>query len=132
MQKDPLIGDKNIFEGKWNWKYTVHTWDQCDPDVNFEEYIYPSDVGKTYAVEFVEKGKIHFYEGGQLKIKNRIIFDKFIETSPDVFYFSIKLNNKEDDRLSGTYYGDSISTFSYPKYIYDRVCEDYFSYFIRE
>ena len=131
-EKDKLQSDKSILIGKWNWIYTEHSlgWCASIPNVQFET-ITPLIDSKTYQVEFLERGKILFYENSEIIQKNRIVFEYFELLENGEYHFYIRLDDKHDQIIGGTVIGDSLR-IKYPYIETDPGCENYLNFFVRE
>jgi hypothetical protein len=134
-EKDKLINEYAVLKGKWVWIYTQHSYELCptiseDPDLLFET-ITPSTDPNTYAVEFLEKGKLWFYENDEVIQKDRIVFSYFEYLSNGEYHFYIRLDNKADEMIGGSLSGDTLR-FKYPYIEDDPNCENYLNFFVRE
>jgi len=130
-KKDELKGDKSILEGKWKWIYTTGNKT-------------PASEGKNYSVEFLKCGKIIFYENGEEKEKQRIVFASYdpLEHPLEIpgWYFEIYLNNKGSKSIQGSIYDRTYDTlklrgdYGYPfSGWYDQGgYQQYINYFVRE
>lgn len=135
-KKDRLKDEKSLLIGKWEWQRTVREFNLCNPPIYYE-VLSPDSENKTYGLEFEKKGKVYYLENNQIVQAYRLVFANFIlvdNFSPTVYSFSIKLDNEDDNRLSGLVYesGDSLSVTQFP-FISDNegLCEVFKSTFFK-
>lgn len=129
-KKDKLSGDGGSLIGKWNWVHTEHISGWCI-DSPIYQTIYPSDTTITFTLEFIEKGKITYFENGNLVLTDRIVFEYFESDGQGGYFFYIKLDNKDDKILEGSISADTLRV-NYPLVETDPDCENYLNFFVRE
>lgn len=135
-KKDKLKDEKSIFIGKWNWKYSVYYYDQCNPPTQ-SKVLTPATENKTASIEFLKKGYVIF-NGTD---KKRIVFENWLYKnvgSGQKYSFDIKLDNKKDQWLGGFIGGDTlILEGEYKGEAFDNSscsdgCCNYTNYYIRQ
>ena len=139
-KKDKLEGDKEIFIGKWEWVYTIHTDGICTGYPPSEETITPETVGINYSMEFLKKGIVKYYENSDFIDKDRIVFSQFngdsCNTWESYLRFSINLDNDSKSSkksFDGCITNDTIILIrGFPFSSYTEGCEIYRSYFIKQ
>lgn len=137
-KKDKLNNnDYSVLSGKWNWVYTIHSFDLCptnsylEPPALAMEIISPLTDPNSYDVEFLESGKLWFYENDKVVQKDRIVFSYFEQLSNEEYHFYIRLDNKIDEIIGGSLNGDTLR-IKYPYIEEDPNCENYLNFFVRE
>lgn len=141
-KKDKLKGDREILIGKWKWLYTDKYTNTCNPPDSYY-LLTPSTENINYSIEFIERGKVVYYENEKKTSKDRVVFHvfEFIDYVPwqGFYHFVIYGDNKNDDvkrYLSGYIKNDTLIIRSdgarWPHYITNTDCQDVYSYFIRE
>ena len=135
-KKDKLIGENEIFKGKWNWVLTIrYHYGDFTP---WQDTINSSSVSETYGMEFIEKGIMYWSKNNEQIERYRIVFnlwEKGVDGTGNIldFYeFSMSLKNEQD--FFGYLNTDTlIASVLFP---YDRVsgADNIFvaNYFIRE
>jgi len=130
-KKDRLKEDKSILIGTWNWVYTEHYYGWCDGE-SYYETLTPESESEKFSIEFLKNGIVKFYSGNEELIeKKRIVFDYFKTIVPDTIKYSIKLNNKSDELLSGGG-GDTFQKLNQYPFKGEYGCEDYDNYFVKQ
>lgn len=116
-KKHKLTGDqRSRLTGKWEW---YSTRERFLGNPGYSIFYTPITEGKTHELVFHDKGKVEYYENGNLIDCYRLVFvaeSNSLEFT-NGFYFSIYLNNKENKVLSLTVYGnnsDSLMTRQFP------------------
>ena len=138
-RKDKLKDEKQILEGKWKWIYSAEYVGGTPP--GFYNIIYPQDIGKTYSIEFLYKGKVKFYENNKELDCHRIIFTQWSENSfqANSWHFAVALDKKRSDESFSADIidasNDTLKIFNY--FPYDRdpnngIELNYSNYFVRE
>ncbi|MBK6524613.1 MAG: hypothetical protein IPG07_03095 [Crocinitomicaceae bacterium] len=128
-KKDRLSDEKAFLIGNWNWIYSDHDYGWCD-NQQLEETLTPLSEGKDYSVRFVEKGKIEFFEDGEIIEVCRIVFDFFEVNAQGEAFFIFYLNNDKARGMVGA--GNDTLNLKYP-YVEEILgCGDYDNYFTKE
>ena len=138
-RKDKLKDEKQILEGKWKWIYSTEREAGTPP--GYYNIIYPYDIGKTYSVEFLYKGKVKFYENNKELDCHRIIFTQWNKNPflANRWEFAVALDRKRSEEgFGGTIIDSSNDTLIIGNYFpYDRDPNNgieltYGNYFVRE
>lgn len=129
-QKDRLEDNKTILVGHWNWVHTEYSYGWCDYEPKYSTMT-PSNSSKNFAIKFLEKGMVQFFEGGLLIQKDRIVFEQFELLENGNYLFNIKLDDQFDRILGGSVNGDTM-TVNFPYIESDPNCENYLNFFVRE
>lgn len=120
-KKDKLTGLRSILVGEWEWVYSQKFTNYTTPPfASTEDTIFASDVSSTYALNFLEKGKVQFIENSTIQNEYRTIFSSFngaggcssLLNSP--YEFSIDLDNDEENVLNGCVNSDTLITHNFP------------------
>lgn len=102
-KKDKLEGDADILIGNWNWINTEQVTNTCGPDSlwNYSS-LDSSSSDNNFSVEFLRKGKVHYYNNGNIMWRERIVFESINSVVSDsyLFEFTIYLNNNKKRCLS--------------------------------
>jgi hypothetical protein len=133
-----LTGEKSILIGKWSWVYSIGTY--VDPGdghhINFN--VWPSDINKTFSMEFRDNGKYKFREGDDILYRGKAGFVSWESNdTTNMYCFNIYITN--DFSFYGYVYGDTIRTLAYMPPFYFPALEErdlislrYTSYFVKE
>lgn len=115
-KKHRLKNDKEVFEGKWEWVYSVESTSYNSPGQHYMDTIFPTgSIG--YSIVFKKSGKVSFFKNDQFVDKYRIVFSTFQEGSSQVplfpnngtlYDFRIKLDNKDENSIWGYISTDSL------------------------
>lgn len=137
-KKDRLKGDKEIFIGKWKWVYTETIDNTCGGGPLSSSFKTPSSTGISYSIEFLKKGKVIYYENGNETTRDRIVFERFEQSTSSrwisYYTFGIDGDNKNDKAIDGFIKQDTlilIGNSKWPHYTECPCCTVYV-YFIRE
>lgn len=128
-KKDRLSDEKAFLIGKWNWIYSGHYYGWCD-NQQLEETLTPLSEGKDYSVRFVEKGKIEFFEDGEMKEECRMVFDFFEVNAQGEAFFYFYLNNDKARGMVGA--GKDTLNLKYPYVEEISGCGYFDNYFTKE
>ena len=115
-RKDRLEGTSEVLLGKWEWEYTIRSYD--NPYIglyNSLDTIYPSDIGETYQLEFEKDGYVNYFKDNSLTDSYRVVFSYVSDSncgSGNCLRASIKLNNKKDNGLGLHFINDLLRTSS--------------------
>ncbi len=138
-KKDRLKDEYSNLIGTWKWTQSNHTYGWCDTG-ELSEILTPENQATNFKMEIFEKGIIKFYQNNDFLEKDRIVFSNKGGVGCDYLsegiYFYINLDNNKD-QPTGNFFGcfnpDSIIvTSGFPYDVYEKGCESYISYFIRE
>jgi hypothetical protein len=136
-KKDKLTGEYSALLGKWQWAYSIYEYDKCQQTGGLNNLINPVSEGRTFQIEFLEKGKVKFFENDLLLKEYRVVIDAWqpwsgMQPFPEAATnFVIYLNNDEETSFSGLIAGDSIFTFRRPFEGAVPLCDDYLNYWGR-
>lgn len=136
-KKDGLIGDKEIFIGKWNWVYTTHIHSFCDSEPNYTDILNSESEGAKYSMKFFENGIVKYYENEKYLGRDRLVFKVFnlSECGEGYYKFFVNLDNQNElnKYFEGCISQDSlISIGGFPFDQFEYGCEVYASYFVKE
>ena len=135
-KKDKLEGDSSILVGTWSWTETYTVSNHCDAEMSWNYVLTDSsETGSTYAVLFVENGKVEFYHNGGKINTNRIVFNdagkETFTSGPYDYKFEIFTNNNSDDTMRVWVGQDSLLINDFPKDT-DASCEEQFNHFVKQ
>ena len=133
-EKDKLEGDMSILTGEWNWTETYKVSNYCDPESLWDYQLVDSArTGNKFSLEFLEKGRVIFYDNGGLLWNDRIVFESkdLIVDSPYEYHFVILLNNNASDKMDVWVGQDSLLLNDFPKDTDDN-CTRMFNHFTRK
>lgn len=132
-----LTGDTSILLGSWDWAYSEHDYNWCDPPSSFE-ILSPGTEGINFSVEFFRNGVVFFYKDYKLIAIHQIIFRDFTMNSPICnssigTKLFIYLDGNEEKTFSACMYGDTMRT-GFDGFIFasEPGCESYANYFVKE
>jgi hypothetical protein len=139
-KKDKLDEDKSVFIGKWRWVYTIKTIRECDSGNTNTLILTPISENVNYAIKFLKKGCVTFYENDEKIEKYRTVFSSGgwrNDNNPNFIgytYFSFNLNNKPENSFSGYVKTDTLVEIGYwfPFKLNGYDCTTYISYFVKE
>lgn len=138
LLKEELTGEKEIFIGAWNWNFTHHYYNWCNPP-SAEEILTPVTEGKSYSISIFEDGLAHFFLNDSLIGQHRMVFGYFNPGSDGCgivsqFHFNIHLGNNEELNFGGCLNADTLVTVWFPTFIFasEDGCENHLNYFVRE
>jgi hypothetical protein len=130
-KKDKLIGEKEIFIGKWNWVYSIDK-DYLYDTTHIYYPITPSTENVNYSIEFKENGKYYLRKNSDVFYKDKA---KFLQWEPNAsgtrYYFTLFID--DETQLVGKVYGDTIVTSDYfPPFELEYGAYKYYNYFAKE
>lgn len=138
-KKDILKDDKEIFIGNWIWIYSDADIDICEDFPQYDVVLNPDNQNHNYEIEFLKKGKVHFYKDGELINHHRVVFNAFGPpyscSDTGRTFFAINLDNDPGTSavkgLEGCIGKDTLSVgIGFP--FYDDGCNFYTNYFVKE
>jgi len=103
-QKDKLEGEQSIIQGKWKWIGSMETREHINSGSWSQTFIDASNYSDNFFVEFEYKGCVNFYKNEEEEMKYRTVFRFFTKQTSifsNSYFFSIYLNNKEDNSFIG-------------------------------
>jgi hypothetical protein len=137
--KDKLFGDKAVLIGTWKWTHTDHIYDICVGSTS-SEILTPETEGKSFTMEFFEKGIVKYFENDKLIGSDRLVFARYGKSCNGTLShyeeFIIFLDNNNED-LSAYFSGCVCDTAivvlrGFPFEIYEDGCEFYSSFFTKQ
>jgi hypothetical protein len=129
-KKDPLEGNVAFLEGSWDWQWTRHLYDYCDPQVSGVDTIFANSVQDTYSLNFLQEGIIEYYKNDILIEEKHICFKTIIEEEEKIL-FDI-WPNEDHDFLHGCVWRDDSLFFGGFPYRFDEGCNLYVNCFTKE
>jgi len=132
-----LMGDKTVFVGNWQWVHSIGKYPDPGGGGVISHQIFPSDINKSFSMEFRENGKYLLKDGDDVIHREKAKFATWnpVDTA-EIFYFSIVIN--PDTRLEGKIFGDTVITYQYSSPFYfpvfdnDGIYSSYTNIFVRE
>jgi hypothetical protein len=129
-KKDRLEGEKSVLIGRWKWSHSSKriSWRPL-----YYQTLSPQTENTTYAIEFLEKGKIKLIEKEHLKEEGRIVFTGWRDDPLGGFSFGININGSRKKNLYGSIEDSSLIINSYFPYEEIKGGVPYITnYFVRE
>lgn len=117
-----------------NWTETYEVGNYCDADSLWKYQLVDStQPDNTFAIEFLEKGKVIFYTNNAIIWNKRVTFEskKMIENVSYDYHFAILLNNNPNDKMDVWVGQDSLLLNDFPKDT-DDMCSEMFNHFIKQ
>ena len=133
-KKDKLEGEMSILIGTWNWTETYEVSNYCDTDSLWNyQLIDSAQTDNKFTLEFLEKGKVIFYNNDVILWKERVVFESknVIGNDSYEYHFVILLNNKTNDKMDVWVGQNSLLLNDFPKDTDDN-CSEMFNHFIRQ
>lgn len=135
--RNKLTGDTSLLVGNWNWIYSEHDYNWCNPPASFE-VLTPVTENVTFTVQFVPSGVVYFYKDEKLIAEQNIVFREYLENSSGcnsslatkLFIF---LDGNENETFSACMYGDTMQA-GFDGFIFSSQegCESYVNYFVKD
>jgi len=117
-KKDKLEGETSILEGKWKWVYSLEEKHNFLMGGSTYQDVSASIFPDAYFMEFDRKGKVKFLKNETIEEKYRIVMSIFRDEDNCEFLnckkFSIYLDNKDDQELTGYMNQDTIHCAGQP------------------
>lgn len=133
-EKDELEGEMSILTGTWNWTETYRVNNYCDTDSLWNYQLIDSDKeDNSFALEFLEKGKVIFYFNDAVLWNERVVFESknMIGNGSYEYHFVILLNNMSSNKMDVWVGQDSLLLNDFPKDT-EVNCFEVFNHFIRQ
>jgi hypothetical protein len=132
-KKDKLEGEMSILIGTWNWTETYEVNNYCDTDSLWNyQLIDSAQTDNKFTLEFLEKGKVIFYNNDVILWEKRVVFESknVIGNGSYEYHFVILLNNT-NDKMDVWVGQNSLLLNDFPKDTDDN-CSEIFNHFIRQ
>ena len=132
-KKDKLEGEMSILIGTWNWTETYVVSNYCDTDSLWNyQLIDLAQTDNKFTLEFLEKGKVIFYNNDMILWNDRVVFESknVIGNGSYEYHFVILLNNT-NDKMDVWVGQNSLLLNDFPKDT-DANCSEMFNHFIRQ
>lgn len=122
-RKTKLDDEKSILAGEWQWIYTE---EYVQPNAfmpsNLESVIYADSFPKSFALNFMIKGKMERIQDADV-IKDRIVIKSFENISPTYYSIVVHGDNKEKNELTMNLMDRSTDTLIVMEYPFDGVTD---------
>lgn len=122
-RKTKLDDEKSILAGEWQWIYTE---EYVQPNAfmpsNLESVIYADSFPKSFALNFMSKGKMERIQDADV-IKDRIVIKSFENISPTYYSIVVHGDNKEKNELTMNLMDRSTDTLIVMEYPFDGVTD---------
>jgi hypothetical protein len=116
-KKDKLEDDKSILQGKWRFDYVIKREFNTVTGYDVRDTLDIDYLTDIYELEFCKKGLVSQIKNGEVLREDRVVFRDFEMSNPNhpnnlknSFWYSIRLNNDEDDLMSGYVAPDTLSS----------------------
>jgi hypothetical protein len=116
-KKEKLEDDKSIFEGKWRLDHVIEREFFTNSGNEVFDTIKVDYLTDVYELEFCRKGFVHQIKNGNKLREARTVFAAFEMSNPNhlnklknSFWYTIKLDNDEDDKMSGYVSPDTLTS----------------------
>jgi hypothetical protein len=133
-----LTGDTAVMVGKWNWIYSDHQFNVCDPPLQYET-VTPATEGFNFSIRFIKDGMVYLYQNNSLVAEYRLVFREFFSNSPvcesvDGSNYFIYLDGQEDKSMSGCIDYDTLMRTSFFGFMLREAegCGYYNNFFVKE
>lgn len=133
-----LNGDTAVLIGTWNWIYSDHQYNGCDPPASYE-VVTPSTEGFDFSIKFIQEGLVYFYKNDSLVAEHRLFFRDFSYDSPacvtaDGSKYYIYLDGLEDKTMSGCIDYDTLMRTGFSGFLLREAegCGYYNNFFTKE
>ena len=124
----------SILTGTWNWTETYRVNNYCDTDSLWNyQLIDSAKEDNSFALEFLEKGKVIFYFNDAVLWNERVVFESKnkIGNGSYEYHFVILLNNMSSNKMDVWVGQDSLLLNDFPKDT-EVNCFEVFNHFIRQ
>ncbi len=122
-RKTKLDDDKSILAGEWKWIYTE---EYVQPNIampsNLESVIYADSFPKSFALHFMNKGKMERIQDDDV-IKDRIVIKSFEKISPTYYSIVVHGDNKEKNKLTMNLFDRTTDTLIAMEFPFDKVSD---------
>ena len=139
-EPDKLIDEKAVFVGSWHWKYSNHTHNYCDGSgETITDVLTPDSEGHEFRIEFLEEGRIIFYQD-DIKIKENDIYFTVFEESifcsslSNAKTFAISYEFEGDANFGSCINSDTLRSGFFEEFLFsfEPGCESYSNYFVKQ
>ncbi len=134
-----LEGEKSIFVGTWNWSYTTHRHNFCEGGAVVTDTLTPETENHAFKIQFLEEGKIIFFQDGINIAEHSIFFNEYKESIAcsiliDSKKFNIAFAPEESSKFSGCINSNMIKSVFFEEFLFPFTpgCEEYSNFFIKE